>query len=124
VAIFDAVAGGDELRIEFRPADRAFACLLIGAQKVALSAGSLDGGDAQTIDLANACGLALTAALNAEAPDRRRELAAAMTGAAFVAGLRLNQHSETFVLHASDAAGRTVYCRQRVVEVDRAVALH
>jgi hypothetical protein len=123
-AIFARVHAGDELRIEFRPADRAFACVLIGSQRIVLSAGTLDGADAATLDLANAAGLALTAALNAEEPEKRRELARAMAGASFVVSLRLNMHSETLVLHASDPTGGTVYCSQRVAKVDRRMALH
>jgi hypothetical protein len=118
-AILRRIASGDELAIDYVPDALTFEAALIAAKRTVIVAASLHDDEASR-DLHNVLGLALTAALNREAPERQAELAERVaSGAAFVVRLRVLAGTECLVLMLA-YGGRIVWRVERAVPFDDA----
>lgn len=120
-AIVSRVAAGDELALDYSPATRILGAALLGSRIEPLWQEPVYlPDDEATTDLYDVLGLALTAALNAEAPARRLAIAAAVeAGADFVCRLRVLAGTECLVL-ALAVDGRLIWKVERAAVFDRA----
>jgi hypothetical protein len=101
---------------------RAFCATLIGTAKQRVADGHMLPGPA-TVDLLRTLADAFTASLNAEPEARRGELSVLLPGLSLIFMLRLNVHSEVFVIRAGRPdSSPPAFIVQRAVEVDRLAA--
>ena len=120
-AIVERIASGTELALDFAPLSRRFAATLIDSHvRLLLDASLAD--DAGSRDLADVLGLALAAALNAEAADVRERIGAAVNAGTctYVVRLRVLGGIESLVLALIDSEGRATWRRERAVPFDGA----
>lgn len=118
-AIVERIASGTELALDFAPLTRRFAATLIDTQaRLLLDAALAD--DPESRDLADVLGVALAAALNAEATDVRKRIGAAVNAGActYVVRLRVLGGIESLVLALIDSEGRAAWRRERAVPFD------
>jgi len=119
--IVERIASGTELALDFAPLTRRFAATLIDSQvRLLLDASLAD--DDESRDLADVLGLALTAALNAEAAAVRERVGAAVNAGTctYVVRLRVLGGIESLVLALIDGEGRVAWRRERAVPFDPA----
>lgn len=116
-AIFSRVSRGDQLLIEFAPDALLFEAALVGSDRRTIMAASLTN-DPASADLRDVLGVALTAALNCETPERRREIAEQVAGAAYIVRLRVNGGTEGFRMHLVRDARVIWQSPERVVQFD------
>jgi len=120
--LLDRIARGDELRIEVVLFDRVYGIFLIGSTRETVATGTLPP-EGEALDMLDACGLAVVSALNAESPDRRREVGALRMAAAqntqanaVVCMLRVNAATETLVMRIG-LGTPPAFVTQRCVEL-------
>jgi hypothetical protein len=121
-AIMARVTSGTELQIDYSPSARIFAASLVGSDLRCILSGSL-ADEAPAADLTDVLGIALAAALNHEAPERRQAIAAAVqAGADFVCRLRVLGSVEALTL-ALVLGDRIVWQATRATPFDAADCL-
>lgn len=92
------IAAGTELCLDYLPDSRLFEAAVIYSTRTSIMVASL-ADDPAANDLYNVLGLALTTAVNAEAEERQRAVAAAVAeGAIFACRLRVNAATEVLGL--------------------------